>query len=351
MLVLSNDRNSALNNFKYGRKRTIINEAKNVKTLAFPFVKLKSNNGCGEARMGYHYRIQMTLDHIEAHLGEQLTLNGLAALAGFSDYHYHRVFLMMVGDPVMEYVRKRRLARSAIELAGTGRNVVDIALDHGFQTHETFTRAFKRMYGMTPVEYRRREIRTPPYPQANVIRRMYNPYLGGIRMNHRMVSKPAFKLIGYELRTSSVDGLNLHEIPAFWQQYLKNEGWRRIPNVIRRDSPVELGICTDMSMENGSFSYLIGMEVEYFENVPEDLVCREFEGAEYAVFTTSRVRPESFSASIQDTWRAVFEEWFPHSEYEHAGTADFEWYDERSNLEVDGLQEMDIYIPVKRKSV
>jgi AraC family transcriptional regulator len=169
-------------------------------------------------------------------------------------------------------------------------------------------------------------------------------------MEFRIADKPAFKFIGYALHTKNEDGINNRDIPAFWQRYLENQWGRRIPNAVHPDNPVELGICTDFDMSTGAFTYLIGVEAEHFEHVPADLVCREFPGATYAVFTTPKAKLEDFSPTIQATWRSIFEEWFPHSVYEHAGTAEIEWYDERSDPSRDGTQQMDIYIPVKRKN-
>jgi AraC family transcriptional regulator len=115
----------------------------------------------GERNMGYYKSMQKTIEHIENHLGDALCLHDLAQIAGFSDYHFHRVFQTMVGDTVMEYVRKRRLAKAAAEMEHPDRRILDVALDHGFQSHETFTRAFKKLFGITPVEYRRRRIKRP----------------------------------------------------------------------------------------------------------------------------------------------------------------------------------------------
>jgi AraC family transcriptional regulator len=299
-------------------------------------------------REDYFKQIQATIDYVEAHMGEELSLSRLAQVAMLSDYHYHRVFLAMAGVTVMEYVRKRRLALSAYEVARSDARLIDIALEIGFQNHETFTRAFKRMFGMTPAEYRKAGIKPPAYPKLNVLQRKYNPYLGGIRMDYRIVTKPAFKVIGYELRMKTVGGENHWQIPKFWQQYIRGGWGERIPNRVHTGSPIELGICHSFDMDSGEFSYLIGMEAEHFGGVPDDLVCREFMGAEYAVFTTPKVAPEQFAPSIQSTWKAVFEEWFPHSGYEHAGTPEFELYDERCHPGQPEVQ-MDIYIPVKRK--
>ncbi|WNR44177.1 AraC family transcriptional regulator [Paenibacillus roseipurpureus] len=297
----------------------------------------------------YETRIQLTLDHIEEHLSEPLSVACLADVACFSDFHFHRVFQTMVGDNVMDYVRKRRLARAAYDIAHTDQKLIDIALDNGFQSPENFTRAFKKVFERTPLAYRKEGIRTPLYPKVNVLDRKFNPYLGGIRMEYVIQTKPAFKLIGYELRTSCVDGQNHRDIPAFWQTYLKEGKGALIPNRVHADSQVELGICADFDLESGGLSYIIGMEATDFENVPEDLVCREFPEARYAVFTTPLVPIDQFVASIQSTWQTIFTEWFPHSGYEHAGSAEFELYDERCNPQRHDRVQMDIYIPIREK--
>lgn len=299
----------------------------------------------------YDTQIQATLDYIEDHLAEPMSVEGLARVACFSEFHFHRVFQSMVGEAVMEYVRKRRLARAAYRIAHTDQRLIDIALDHGFQSHENFTRAFKKVFERTPLAYRKQGIVTPLYAKANVLQRKMNPnpYLGGICMDYQLRTKPAFKLIGYELRTTCKDGQNHRDIPVFWNSYLQENKGSRIGNRVHTDSPVELGLCTDFNMETGELTYLIGMEATSFEGVPADLVCREFPEARYAVFTTPKVTPDQFVASIQSTWKSIFEEWFPHSGLEHAGGVEFEWYDERCHADKHDQIQIDIYIPVKDK--
>ncbi len=93
------------------------------------------------------------------------------------------------------------------------KKVIDIAFEHGFQSHETFTRAFKKLFQMTPSEYRKQEIETPMYYRVNVKQRKLNPYLGGIQMEYRIVNKPEFLVAGYELKTTSKEGKNHQDIP------------------------------------------------------------------------------------------------------------------------------------------
>lgn len=94
------------------------------------------------------------LVHIEEHLGEPLTLDGLADLAGFSPHHFHRLFRRAVGEPPKAYVRRLRLERAVYRLKGSPDNVLEIALDAGFHSHEAFTRAFVRRFDITPSEFR-----------------------------------------------------------------------------------------------------------------------------------------------------------------------------------------------------
>ena len=102
--------------------------------------------------MEYIERIQATLDYIEVNLERPITMSELAKVSCFSVFHFHRVFVLMVGDTAADYLRKRRLAKAADALLTTDQRVIDIALKYGFQSHETFARAFKRQFQLTPVE-------------------------------------------------------------------------------------------------------------------------------------------------------------------------------------------------------
>jgi len=298
------------------------------------------------AHKGVTNVIQRVVDEIEVRLGEELTLSALAQLASFSDFHFHRLFQATVGLPVMEYVRKRRLYHAACRVADSRERLTDIALDCGFGTPETFIRAFRKVYGMTPGEFRKKGYR-PNTSEANVPMQGMNPYSGGIRMEFRIVSKPAFDVIGYSIRTKNADGQNNRDIPAFWQRYLQEKLGQ--PLYEQAASTAEYGICGDFDMESGEFSYTIGVEAKEGAEVPEGADRRHYPEQTYVVFTTPKARAEQFTESIQNTWTAIFSEWFPQASYEHAGASEFEYYDERCWQDRNELLEMDIYIPIKPK--
>lgn len=103
----------------------------------------------------YKASMRTVLNHIQARLDETLTLDELAALASLSPYHFHRVFRGMLGEPLAAHVRRLRLERAAHQLKSTDRQVIEVGLDAGYDSHEAFTRAFKAAYGMNPSAFRK----------------------------------------------------------------------------------------------------------------------------------------------------------------------------------------------------
>jgi AraC family transcriptional regulator len=103
----------------------------------------------------YQERILRVLTHIQEHLDEALDLEELARVACFSSFHFHRVFAAMTGETIADHVRRLRLERAAMELRSGAKQVIQVALDAGYEAHAAFTRAFKTAYGVSPAEFRR----------------------------------------------------------------------------------------------------------------------------------------------------------------------------------------------------
>ena len=135
------------------------------------------------------------LVHIQAHLDEDLSLDVLSAKVSLSPAHFQRTFRALVGETPKSYVARLRLERAAFRLLIHDATLLDIALDCGFQNHETFTRAFRRRFGIPPSRYRawvrtqaQQRLETAPEPAGDAysisetkIRRLHRAHLAFIR--------------------------------------------------------------------------------------------------------------------------------------------------------------------------
>ncbi len=295
--------------------------------------------------MDYLAIIQDSIDHIEDQVRDDIRVDRLAARAGFSIYHYYRIFEAYVGIPVMEYVRRRRLAHAAYAMNHTPR-LIDVALEYGFETHAGFSKTFHRHMGVPPEQYRIHLVANPPQRivLSDIVRYIPN---GGIVMEPRIYTKPTAKIAGLSIRTSSVDGRNNREIPAFWMSSMQDGSLDKLHALHGVLSHSELGLCVQVNMETGEFDYVIGLEVADLTAVPDTFYKMELPECTYAVFTTPPAEPAEFSKTIQGTWMFIYSEWFPSSGYEFAaGHPDFEHYGMEPGKD---KQTCDIYIPIVKK--
>jgi AraC family transcriptional regulator len=292
--------------------------------------------------VSYHSLVQEILEYIDEHIGENLNAGMLAARAGFSEYHFCRVFRWCVGYSLMEYVRNRRLAFAASELS-SGRKIIDIAMEYGFDTHSGFSKAFKRRFGSAPETFRRHaHYKTPAGISLD---RMINYKIGGIVMEPVFKTLPSIKLAGFALRTISDKDENSKAIPGFWTAYKTDGRMERLHGESFVKRHTEYGACFPEDPDTGEFEYAIAVEIKDGAVIPDGYYSCELPPATYAVFSTPPSDDAGFSPSIQGVWQYIFNEWFPASGYEYApGCVDYELYDERCLTENNKV--CDIYVPV-----
>lgn len=286
--------------------------------------------------MNYREHIEKSIKFMEDHMKENITIEEIASQSGYSLYHFCRVFNLCMGVSVMEYIRARRLSLAAMELF-KGRKVIDIAVDYGFETSGGFTKAFRKAFGYTPTQYVERKT-------------------GDSEVKHAcpaIVKRPAFKVAGYGIKTDITGASYTKDIASFWSNYNGENLESKMYKVLNPAKHGEVGLYVPLS-EDGNAIYLLGMIVEDFTNVGEDMLTVEIPNAEYAVFTTNPVdtsndwEQKEFAEVITSTWKYIFEDWFPGSGYVFdESKLDFEFYDERCHHRQDTV--MVIYIPVKKE--
>ena len=290
--------------------------------------------------MTYNERIQRAVDYIEDNLKNQINLQDVANNAFYSLYHFHRVFHAIVGVSISDYIRKRRLSNSAYQLLTSKRKIIEIAFDNGYEAPESFSRAFKRIYGKSPSSFRKNQIECQYFTKVDIAN-LLDITKGDFMQEPKIVTRSAFDIIGYALRTKA-GGENFDVIPKFWQDILINDKLKNIPN--QKDSKVCLGLCTDYNKETDEFSYLACAEVTDTNNIPDDMEHVHVPAGKYAVFTSKGLLPKA----IQDLTVKIYRDWLPNSKYDHAMAPEFELYDERTTN--DENCEVDIYLPIIEKS-
>ncbi|HEX2948445.1 MAG TPA: AraC family transcriptional regulator [Armatimonadota bacterium] len=282
--------------------------------------------------MDYFHQLQTAVTYIEEHLAEDIIPGDIAEQAGYSLFHFCRIFQGIAGESVMEYVRNRRLTKAACALVRSNRRILDIALDYAYESQAAFTRSFKRAYGVTPGRYRRQG----KYMPLRVPLILASPGSQGESMEPTIVNLDAFIVVGLEYVGKNENG----EIPALWDQYNARCGEVRHKTV----PEAYLGVCGEMRSD-GSYSYTAGARVTTAADVPVGMVAKVVPAAKYAVFT-HRGPLFGVEKDLQSTYQYIYGEWLPKSEYDRADTPDFELYDERF-ADGQATSEMDIYIPLK----
>lgn len=281
-------------------------------------------------------RMMSALDLMESRMEEPLDIAEFAKAAYSSPYHFQRMFYMLTGMTVGEYLRKRRLTLAAQELALTGAKVIDVAMKYCYDSPESFSKAFRKLHGISPSEARNPGAKLKAFPRIS----FHLSLKGDKEMDYRMVQKEAFTVVGKSIQTTAVEGENSREIPKFWQESNANGTSDRIAAL--GNSQSLLGLCYDMQQGGETFKYAIAVETDAVSNESE-LEVIQIPAATWAVFTSIGPMP----GAIQDVWNRIYQEWFPSTGYEQVEGPSFELYPLGDTSSND--YRCEIWIPIVKK--
>lgn len=285
--------------------------------------------------------IQRAIDYTEAHLTDEIDYEAAAREAASSVFHFQRLFSMLCGYTLGDYIRMRRLSLAADELQRTGGKIIDIALKYGYDTPESFSRAFTRFHGITPTQARRGgNIKSFSRLSVKLI------LDGGNLMDYRIEKRDAFKLICRKKQVNKPQGdTATADISAFWGECSTDGTMEKLCKYASFDNLRGiLGVCFSGEMANSGFPYGIGAEYNGAPLTDGGFDIVEIPAHTYAVFQCKGKMPDAF----KETYKKICTEFFPQSStYEYGNGMELEVYPSADVQNPDYTCE--IWIAVKEK--
>jgi AraC family transcriptional regulator len=275
------------------------------------------------------YPVERALWFIENRLSGEISLQAIAASVGVSSHHLARAFGAATGQPLMRYARGRRLSEAARSLAAGAPDIISVALDAGYGSHEAFTRAFRDQFGITPEKCR----------AAGCLDdlKLVEP----IRMDKSLLidlDEPRFEDCGEFL----IAGLGARYtfttnegIPGQWQRFEPYVG-----NVPNQDGPETYGVCCNAD-NSGSFEYIAGVRVSEFHGLPEGFATVRISAQRYAIF-----RHPAHVSMPRRTHYTIWNKWLPASGVDITDGPSFERYDKDFNP-MTGTGTIEVWMPVR----
>ena len=282
---------------------------------------------------------------MEEHIFENISYAEVAKSVHMSSYNFHRTFSFIVGMTANEYIRSRRLSLAAGELQTTDISVIDAAYKYGYESPESFSKAFSRFHGVTPKQAK----------QKGTKLHLFNPLVikiileGGSIMDYRIEHKEKQRFIALvrafpnEISNDDSD----HSIPDFWTECWDKDLIDPIKKLRVEGKRDLYGLCSPVKGSETHFNYGIGVMID--ENTDtsklDDFIKNgysiwETEPADYAVFKC--IGPDG--DCLGETWSKFFKEFVPQTGYTQTDDTDYEIYYENGES---GLF-CELWVPVKK---
>jgi len=276
--------------------------------------------------------------YIESNLDGDIDFEKVAQLACCSEYHFRRMFSLLSGIPLSEYIRRRRLSQAALELRYSTIKVIDVAIKYGYDSPDAFSRAFQALHGVTPTEAKVDGVllkAIPPMTFQLIIQ-------GGAEMDYRIVQKEAFYIVGIKKQISLLyNGIN-PEIAEMWRSLTKND-IQELSNL----SNIE-----PSGFVNGSINFTEnreeGTKLDHYIGVATNTPSTKWDTLTvapslWAVFTVRGKFPDE----VQSTWSRIYSEWLMLSEYEVGQGPEMLW---NANKDITSPNfHSEIWIPIIKK--
>ena len=270
--------------------------------------------------------IQNALTYIEENLTEELEIRDIAKKAFLSPFYFQRIFGVMCGISVGEYIRGRRLSLAGEELARSDAKVIDIAAKYGYDSPDSFNRAFQRFHGISPSAAKKAGARLISFALVKIKQTVEGIHM----MEYRIVEKPQFTVMGVSRKFHPET--SYQQIPEYWTEMFGQP-----------DFPLMgvYGICIDENGPDGEFDYWIADNYIPWQEIPAGCKSLVIPGGTWAVFPCKL-------KTLQDTNTQMWQEWLPNCrEYKLSGSYNLEVYGPPCK-EDQGETYVELWLPVEK---
>lgn len=292
--------------------------------------------------------MQKAIDYIEENLTEDINYEKIAEKSYSSSYHFQRVFSILCGYTLGEYIRLRRLSLAGAELAGGKGKVIDVALKYGYDSPDSFAKAFQKFHGMTPSQARADGSMLKSFSRLSIKILLE----GGNIMNYRIEEKDQMILTGYKRRFTGIPGERMEQEK---EMYITTRPLQYILQGLSGDFAETIDIITNVNDEGYDF-YIASQLGEYNRNHLDVVLGKDFSDyfenitipkCTYAVFETEKCQfPTTLNLDLR---RKIASEWLPNSGYQLSDAPELvvtHWYrDERRKQRY-----RELWIPIEKKS-
>lgn len=279
--------------------------------------------------------ISEAVSYIEKHITEDITMYDVADHVHISPFYFHKGFGILCGYTLTEYIRNRRLALAGQELLTNDSTVMELAIKYGYESPDSFTKAFTRFHGHSPSSVRKNKAMIKDFAPLKLTICLK----GGYTMDYRIVKKEAFTVLGESKEFSYKDAKQ--DIPSFWEEHFASGRGEYVCGMY--------GINIDPQMGNDRFSYLIADIYNPSIDIVEGLEVKTIPAFTWAVFPCKGV----LSQTMQAVNTKIFSEWLPaQQDYEIAAGYCVEMYDDAGKYPGGTADEnyyAEIWIPIRKK--
>lgn len=279
--------------------------------------------------------IYQSLDLIENSLKDNISIHTLAKDLGFSIYYFSRLFKGITGLTPKNYMLCRKITESVSDILNTEKTMIDIAYDYGFGTPESFTRAFQKVIGSNPSDIRKtgkvdRCKLIQPITRERIERTVFLP-----KNEPELVELGPIQLIGipfyFEL-------CNKDDLSNPWQNLIDNAAAIPDKKIPEKFYQVQYWF---PDQEHDSMFFFIALEVNSFQEIPIQFTAKTLPRLKYLKFLH-----KGYSNKVGYTYRYIYEEWLPESDYKLPYLFNFEYYGDQHKGPYNEDSISEIYIPV-----